>query len=498
VTTVQLIALTVGASGALPTLAAHIRVPSPIVLLVAGIAVALLPGVPDLELDPFVVILLLLPPIVYAATLRSSLRRLFNIARWAVVPGVVLILAPMIAVAVAAHVVVDGLAWSSAFVLGGIAAVTGAEALVGADARLGLPRRLLTRLRAETTVLPLVLLPLILIAIDAGVKEEFAPWSAGAGYLYDVFGGLAIGAVVGLLGVWARRRTADGPPQIAVSFAIPFLASLAGYAADASSIAAIIAAGFVIEAHYSGRATGLPYSASTQELGRAFWLQATLLLSGALAFIVGLSIPAALEGVDVAAGPMIAYVAGALAVVAGVRFLVAWTSSGRGRDADRISPAREGLMLAWGGARTPLAFVLALLVPVTVESGAPFPDRDLVLVFTAALVVASAVLQGTTVSALARLLGLTGDEGVRREEQIARARVMEAGRERSLAIAGGGTVDQGDGSLTVFDAERAALVHLYDADEIGEETLLRLRQEIDAEAQRAVDGSSDFAVEPSR
>jgi NhaP-type Na+/H+ or K+/H+ antiporter len=195
---------------------------------------------------------------------------------------------------------------------------------------------------------------------------------------------------------------------------------------------------------------------------------------------------------------MIAYVAGALAVVAGVRFLVAWTSSGRGRDADRISPAREGLMLAWGGARTPLAFVLALLVPVTVESGAPFPDRDLVLVFTAALVVASAVLQGTTVSALARLLGLTGDEGVRREEQIARARVMEAGRERSLAIAGGGTVDQGDGSLTVFDAERAALVHLYDADEIGEETLLRLRQEIDAEAQRAVDGSSDFAVEPSR
>jgi NhaP-type Na+/H+ or K+/H+ antiporter len=251
VTTVQLIALTVGASGALPTLAAHIRVPSPIVLLVAGIAVALLPGVPDLELDPLVVILLLLPPIVYAATLRSSLRRLFNIARWAVLPGVVLILAPMIAVALAAHLVVDGLAWSTAFVLGGIAAASGAEALIAADARLDLPRRLLTRLRAEATVLPLVLLPLILIAIDAGVEEEFAPWSAGAGYLYDVLGGLAIGAVVGLLGVWARRRTAEGAPQIAVSFAIPFLASLAGYAADASSIAAVIGAGFVIEAHYS-------------------------------------------------------------------------------------------------------------------------------------------------------------------------------------------------------------------------------------------------------
>jgi hypothetical protein len=108
------------------------------------------------------------------------------------------------------------------------------------------------------------------------------------------------------------------------------------------------------------------------------------------------------------------------------------------------------------------------------------------------------VLQGTTVSALAHALGLTGDEGVRREEQIARARVRQAGRERSLAIAGGGIADQGDGRLTVFDAERAALVHLYDADEIGEETLLRLRQEIDAEAQRAVGGSSDFAFERSR
>jgi NhaP-type Na+/H+ or K+/H+ antiporter len=151
------------------------------------------------------------------------------------------------------------------------------------------------------------------------------------------------------------------------------------------------------------------------------------------------------------------------------------------------------LIVAWGGPRTPLAFVVALLAPVTVASGAPFPDRDLVLVFTAALVVASAVLQGTTVSALARSLALTGDEGVRREEQIARARVMQAGRERSLAIQGGGSADQPDGRLAVFDAERAALVHLYDADEIGEETLLRLRQEIDAEAQRVVGGSSDFA-----
>jgi NhaP-type Na+/H+ or K+/H+ antiporter len=168
VTTTQLIALTVGASGLVPTLAAHLRIPAPAALLFCGIGLALLPGVPELELDPFVVIFLLLPPIVYAATLRSSPRRLLRIAGWAVLPGVLLILAPMVVVALAAHAVIDGLAWSAAFILGGIATATGAELLVAADASLRLPRRLVTRLRAETTVLPaLVFAAAVVIASEA-------------------------------------------------------------------------------------------------------------------------------------------------------------------------------------------------------------------------------------------------------------------------------------------------------------------------------------------
>jgi NhaP-type Na+/H+ or K+/H+ antiporter len=483
VSTIQLIALTVGASGLVPTLAAHIRIPAPVALLFCGVGVALLPGVPELELDPFVVIFLLLPPLVYAATLRSSAHRLVRIAGWAVLPAVLLILAPMVVVALAAHVAIDGLAWSPAFILGGIATATGAELLVAADASLRLPRRLVTRLRAEATVLPLVLLPLLLIAIDAGVEGEFALGSAAADYLYDITVGLAVGATVGLAGVAARRRTMHGPPQIAISFSIPFLSALAGDAARASPIAAIIAAGFVVEAFYSGRAPARPYSASTQELGRAFWQQATLLLSGALAFIVGLSIPTALEGIEIAAGPMLGYVAGALALVTATRFLIAWASAGRGRDADRVPRAKEGVMLAWGGVRTPLAFVVALLVPPTIKSGAPFPDRDLLLVFAAGMVVASAALQGATLAGLARRLRLDGDDGVRHEEERARERLAAAAREQSLTAA-----PAQPEAGRVFGAERAALVRLYDADEIGEETLLRLRGEIDVEAQRHPEG----------
>jgi monovalent cation/hydrogen antiporter len=477
-TTVELIALTVGASGLVSALATRIRVPAPVAPLLAGLGLALVPGVPELELDPFMVIILLLPPIVYAAALRSSPRRLVRIARWAVLPGVLLIVLPMVVVALAARAVIDGLAWSPAFVLGGIAAATGAELLTAADARLRLPRRLVTRLRAEATVLPLVLLPLVVIAIDAGAEGEFALGSAAAGYLYDIAVGLAVGAAVGLGGVGIRRRVADGPPQIAVSFSIPFLAGLAGHAAGASPIAAIIAAGFVVEAFYSGRAPERPYSASTQELGRAFWLETTLLLSGTLAFIVGLSIPTALAGSEIAAGQMIGYVAGALALVTATRFLIAWATAGRGRHADRVPRAKEGLMLAWGGARTPLAFVVALLVPATVEGGAPYPDRDLLLVFAAALVLVSAALQGTTVAALARRLRLDGDDGVELEEQAARERLAAARREQPLTTVAA-QYKPGD----VYGAERAALAHLYDADEIGEETMLRLRQEIDVRAQ---------------
>ena len=304
-------------------------------------------------------------------------------------------------------------------------------------------------------------------------------------YLYDILVGLAVGATVGLAGVWARRRTGDGPPQIALSFSIPFLAGLAGHAASASPIAAIIAAGFVVEAFYSGRgAPERPYSASTQALGRAFWQQATLLLSGALAFIVGLSNPTALEGIEIAPAPLIGYVAEALALVTTTRFLIAWASAGRRRDSDRVPRAKEGLMLAWGGGRTPLAFVVALLVRATIETGAPFPDRDLLLVFAAALVVASAALQGTTVAALARRLGLDGDHGEQREEQAARERLAAARRAHPRTTAASQR-ERGE----VSGAERAALVHLYDADEIGEDTMLRLRHEIDLEAQRRSDGT---------
>jgi NhaP-type Na+/H+ or K+/H+ antiporter len=135
-------------------------------------------------------------------------------------------------------------------------------------------------------------------------------------------------------------------------------------------------------------------------------------------------------------------------------------------------------MLAWGGGRTPLAFVVALLVPPTIETGAPFPDRDPLLVFAAALVVASAALQGTTVAALARWLRLDGDEGVQREEQAARERLAADTRAHSRTTAATQR-ERGE----VLGAERAALVHLYDADEIGEETMLRLRHEIDLQAQ---------------
>jgi monovalent cation/hydrogen antiporter len=252
VTTTQLIALTIGASGLIPSFATRLRVPPPVALLVAGIAVALIPGVPELQLDPLVVILVLLPPVVYAATLRSSIRRLAHIADWALVPAVLLIVVPMLAVALASHAIIDGLAWSSAIVLGGVATASGAELLSAVDARLGLPRRLITRLRAEAAVMPLVLLPVLVLAIEAGVDESFALGNGVSSYLYDVLGGLALGTGVGLAGVWVRRSTQDGPPQIAVSFALPFLAALAGYAADASAIAAVIAAGFAVEASTAG------------------------------------------------------------------------------------------------------------------------------------------------------------------------------------------------------------------------------------------------------
>jgi NhaP-type Na+/H+ or K+/H+ antiporter len=167
-------------------------------------------------------------------------------------------------------------------------------------------------MRAEAAVLPLVVLPLIVIAIDAGAEGEFGLGRAAAGYLYDILVGLAVGATIGLegrLGATPHRRQAAADRGLLLD-PVPGRARRPGRQRllDRRDHRRRLRR----RGLYSGRAPERPYSASTQALGRAFWQQVTLLLSGALAFIVGLSIPTALEGIEIAPARMVGYVAAAL------------------------------------------------------------------------------------------------------------------------------------------------------------------------------------------
>jgi monovalent cation/hydrogen antiporter len=435
---------------ALATLATRLKIPYPILLVLGGSALGFVPGLPPVELDPELVFLLFLPPLLYVSAIFTSWRDFRANVRAISLLAVGLVLMTTFVVAAVVHAVA-GLPWAAAFVLGAIVSPTDAIAATTVAQRLGVPRRIVTILEGESLVNDATGIVAYRVAVAAVITGAFSIWEAGLQFVVGAAGGIAVGFAVGWLIVWARRHLSEDPSvQNIISLLTPFVAYLAaeelphslwerlhdliGVPADLhfSGVLAVVTTGL-----YLGRKGPYIISSGTRLQGYATWELITFLLNGLIFILIGLQLRNVVARLDVySADELIFYAVLVSLTVVLVRILWVFPAtyaprwvSRRLRERDPAPPWRSVSIVAWTGMRGVISLAAALALPFQ-ASGGQFPDRDLIIFLTFCVILATLVVQGLSLPALIRALGLEDDRIGEKEETHGRIQVAEAALER--------------------------------------------------------------------
>jgi len=420
-------------------LADRIRIPYTIVVTVCGLLYAVLPG-PNLQLKPDIVLVLVIPPLLYAAALRSSLLAIR--ANWRPIASlsVVLVLLTAAAVGWLVSLVVPGITLAAGMVLGSAVAPPDPVAALSIGRRAGLPPRLLTLIGGEGLLNDATALTAYQVAVAATVGGSFSLAFATGKFVLAAAGGLLIGIVVGYLHRVARPALRDPLIANAISLATPFIAYLLGEAAHVSGVLAVVIAG-LMAGHDAPRA-----AAGARLQTGAVWQFVEFLLEGFVFLLIGQQLPHVLDGLrDESPGVTAAALAVTLAAVLLLRpiwlFLTQIVPGYFGSRLGDYAPTlngREVTALSWAGTRGVITLAAVFGVPFTIRSGAPFPDRDLILLCAYVVVLVTLVGQGLTFGPLLRRLGLRvnpDDEAqIRNEAKLAAmAAAMETIEELELS-----------------------------------------------------------------
>jgi monovalent cation/hydrogen antiporter len=509
------------ATAALAVLARLVRVPYPVTLVLGGAAIGFLPGVPSVELDPELVLLIFLPPLLYGAAFFTSVRDLRRNAKPIAELAIPLVLVTMAAVALVAHEVI-GLDWGPAFVLGAIVSPTDAVAPAEIMRRIGAPRRLITIVEGENLTNDWTALVLYRFAVAAVVTGSFSLWEAIPKFVATGVGGVAIGLLAGRIIREVRSRIDDPPTEITISLLSGYVAYLPAEELGLSGVIAAVTVGLYMGWHTPQLTTPL-----MRLQGVAVWEILTFILNGLLFLLVGLQLPGIVDDLSgTSAGELIWWGLLVSAVVIAVRllwmFLIPYAvqmTERREGQGPRRAPPGERLAVGWAGMRGSVSLAAALAVPLEIDAGGAFPDRDLIVFLAFCVILVTLVGQGLTLGPLIARLGLQDDGVEEREERVARQRIAEAGIvrieeigepdwisaesiERALNLLDyrrrrfGALVD-GDGEgyeeragawrrlmYDVYDAQRGELVEMRNRGEISDEVRRKIERDIDLEESR--------------
>ncbi|MGY1592239.1 Na+/H+ antiporter [Geodermatophilus sp. SYSU D00708] len=408
------------------TLGGRYSVAPPVLLIVFGTLLGLVPLLGEVELEPDVVLLLFLPAILYWESLNTSLREIRANLRVIVLSAVALVIASMAAVSYAAQAL--GMDARAAWVLGAVLAPTDAAAVAGLAKRM--PRRTLTTLRAESLIndgTALVLFA-VAVAVATGAAEPGLV-DVGARFLGSYAGGIAAGLLVGAAVIVVRRRLDDPLREGALSVVTPFAAFLLAELVHASGVVAVVTAGLLLT-HAGPRII----RARSRVQAYAFWDLSTFLVNGSLFVLVGVQIPGVvrdLEDGQRARAVLFALAVTAVVVLTRLVWVLAVPYVIRALDrrpAQRLRrvPWRARVASGWAGFRGAVSLAAALAVPAAVGADEPFPDRDLIVFTTAIVILLTIVVQGTTLPAVVRWARLPEDTARGEELRLARTRATEA------------------------------------------------------------------------
>ncbi len=516
-------ALFVSAAG-LNAVANWLRVPYPIPLVIGGLLLGLVPGIPEIQLDPDLVLLVFLPPLLYAGAFFVDLRTLREDARVISLTAIGLVIATATAVAVIAHEVIH-MPWALSFVLGAIVSPTDPAAATAVMRRVGAPRRLVNVLEGESLFNDATALVAYKVAVAAAVGAGVSVSHSALEFFVDAAGGIAIGLAVGWLVAEVRKRVNDVNTELTISLFSAYGAFVPADQLGVSGVLAVVTAGI-----YLGFRAPEIASPESRMQGFALWSVLTFLLNATLFILIGLQLPVIVDALgDRPAGQVVGYAAAACAAVVAVRFVWIFGTTYIIRAIDRRPSQRARradwrfrVVASWSGMRGAVSLAAALALPLHTDAGAPLPDRDLIQFITFALILVTVVGEGLTLPLLIRRLNVVEDGSEEESEEIrARLVIARAALERVDELAGeewtrDGTIERvralyqfrqrrfkvragkledtdgiEEGSLAyqrlmheIFAVQRRELVRLRNSREISAEVMRRVERELDLEESR--------------
>jgi Na+/H+ antiporter len=506
----------------LVTAARVLAVPYPIFLVLGGLAIGFIPGLPHVELEPDLVLLIFLPPLLYSASFFTSLKDLRQNIRPIGMLSIGLVLATALAVAVVAHAVIDGMSWPAAFVLGAIVSPTDPVAATAIAGRVGIPRRIVTIVEGEALINDATALVAYKVAVAAVLTGSFSALDAGAQFIYSGIGGAALGLAIGWVIAHIRERLDDPPVEITIALLSGYAAYLPAEELGLSGVTAAVAVGL-----YMGSQTSRLTNSTVRMQSDAVWQILTFLLNSILFVLIGLQLPTIRDDLgDVALGEVVVYAA----IVTGVVILtrIVWTYVFqyapyffRSGVNWRLKIRTIGIV-AWMGMRGAVSLAAALALPTVTDAGEPFTERPVILACVFGVILGTLVLQGLSLPWLIRLLRIEADDGDALEQE-SRARLQTAQaaldrlddleqedwtrddtvermrglyRYRRDRFAARFDDDVDDGAIedrstlygrmvfSVIDAQREALDAMRRAGEISDDVMRTIQRDLDLEERR--------------
>lgn len=412
---------------ALSELTDRIKIPYPILLVLVGIIIGLVPGLPTVTLDPELVFLIFLPPVLYSAAwntswpdFKASIRPISLLAI-----GCVLFTTTM--VAVIAHAFIPGFGWAESFVLGAIISPPDAVAATAATQGLGVPKRIITILEGESLVNDATGLIAYRYAI-AATTGAFVLYLAALNFVYVAGLGILIGFAMGFIFYWIHKITPDNPTNDTVlTFIAPYASYLTAEHFHASGVLAVV----VMGVYLSPRAS-IVFNHQARLQAYTVWDTIMFILNGLIFILIGLQLPMIMQGLShFTIWEALGY--GALISVATIVLRIIWVFPGtylprwfskNVREKEKDMNSKATTVIAWSGMRGVVSLAAALALPLTIGQDAkPFPNRDIILFITFSVIFATLVLQGLTLPKLIKMLGIKPDGNEERQEFHARLRV---------------------------------------------------------------------------
>ncbi|HEY7052097.1 MAG TPA: Na+/H+ antiporter [Mycobacterium sp.] len=444
----------------LAALARRYSVSAPLALVVAGLAIGWIPGIGAIELDPDIVLFVILPPLLWSAGLESSYVALRRNVRSIGLLAIGLPLATTFAVGFVAYQTVPQLTVAAALTLGAIVAPPDAVSATAVGRRLGLPRRTMTLLGGESLLNDATALTAYKVTLAAAIGTAVS-WAQGLGtFALAAAGGAVVGALFGSVIDVIRSRLDDAVVESAIGLVAPFVVYFVAESIHSSGILAVVVAALFL----GQRATHASYATRLQD--QAVWKALQLILESVAFLLIGLQLPGVVN--EMKGQPASVFVWSSVAVfmtvllvrigwIYGFAYLPRALFAGR-REGDPTPTPAQVFVVAWAGMRGVVSLAAAFAVPLTTLSGAAFPGRPHIVFLTFVVVIGTLLLHGLTLPWVIRFFGVRGDDAQR--DAVAMAGAQDRAARAAAERLGELLADQADhGPVDVHENAAKVLEH---------------------------------------